>query len=139
MPGPHGFAVRSNIVRLHAVDRSQAKARPAIKRHAPDAAASTASRPNVCDDGQRPSWGQDGAGYKFDLGLQQCGIFLQRGLDRQFTDLPVGQISEWIPPACLAASELEGSVALPSCRSRRTMSAVRARADITLRRQDFGF
>ena len=38
--------------------RSRAEARPAI-RHAPDAAASIASRPNVRDDGQRPSPGTE--------------------------------------------------------------------------------
>ena len=32
--GPHDFAVRSNIVRQRAVDRSRAKARPAIPSHA---------------------------------------------------------------------------------------------------------
>src|SRR6202171_3862993 len=52
-----------------------------------------ASRPNVRDDGQRPSSGRNGAGSKSDLGLRRSGIFLQRGLDTQFTDLPVGQIS----------------------------------------------
>ena len=49
----HRTLQRCSSVRL---DRSQAEARPAI-RHAPDAAASTASRPNVRDDGQRPSFG----------------------------------------------------------------------------------
>ena len=53
MPGPHGFAVRNNIVRLHAVRRSR-ETRPAIPFHA-NAAASTATRPNVRDDGRRPS------------------------------------------------------------------------------------
>src|SRR6202165_3634620 len=74
--GPHDFAVRSNIIRPRATC-------------APDAAASTASRPNVRDDGQRPSSGRNGAGSKSDLGLRRSGIFLQRGLDTQFTDLPV--------------------------------------------------
>jgi hypothetical protein len=98
--GPHDFAVRSNISRQLA-SRSLTE-NPALRSpRAPNAAASTASRPNVRDDGQRPSWGQDGAGYKFDLGLRRSGIFLQRGLDGQFTDLPVGQISGWIPPASL--------------------------------------
>ena len=51
--------------------------KPALRfRPCTDAAASTASRPNVRDDGQRPSWGQDGAGYRFDLGLRRRGIFL---------------------------------------------------------------
>jgi hypothetical protein len=54
VPGPHGFAVRFSIIRLPALDRSQAEARPAILSRA-NAAASTASRPNVRDDGQRPS------------------------------------------------------------------------------------
>jgi hypothetical protein len=65
--GPHGFAVRSHpsspkgfaghgAVRLARADRSQAKTRPAISTR-DDAAASTASYPNVRDDGQRPSKG----------------------------------------------------------------------------------
>jgi hypothetical protein len=53
--GPHDFAVRSNISRQRAVDRSQVF-RPALRSHrAQNAAASTASRPYVRDDGQRPS------------------------------------------------------------------------------------
>jgi hypothetical protein len=40
----------------------------------------------------RPSVGWDGEGYRFDLGQRRSGIFLQMGLDSQFTDLPVGQI-----------------------------------------------
>jgi hypothetical protein len=55
------------------------------------AAASTASHPNVRDDGQRPSSGQDGGAYSFDLPDGESEIFLQRGLDRKFTDLPDGQ------------------------------------------------
>jgi hypothetical protein len=43
----------SNIVRQHAGRRSR-ETRPAIPC-TPDAAASTATRPNVHDDGQRPS------------------------------------------------------------------------------------
>jgi hypothetical protein len=51
--GPHGFAVRCNIVRLRALDRSQAK--PALRsRPRADAAASTASHPNVRDDHDTP-------------------------------------------------------------------------------------
>jgi hypothetical protein len=57
----------------------------------PDAAASTASRPNVRDDGQRPSSGRDGGGYSFDLPDGLSGIFLLQGLDSQITDLPVRQ------------------------------------------------
>src|SRR6202023_3331365 len=47
------------------------------------AAASTASRPNVRDDGQRPSEGRDGESYRFDLGFGKTEIFFQKGLDRQ--------------------------------------------------------
>jgi hypothetical protein len=60
-------------------------------------AASTASRPAFVTIAIRPSVGQDGCGYRFDLGFGKTEIFLQIGLDRQFTDLltdlPVGQIS----------------------------------------------
>jgi len=102
MPGPHGFAVRApvyakgfagfcasrsfnedgnNIARLAHLDRSRGSSRPAIPsvRHA---AASTASRPNVRDDGQRPSSGQDGGTSSFDLPDGRSELFLQRELDR---------------------------------------------------------
>ena len=58
------------------------------------AAASTASRPYVRDDGQRPSSGRDGGSCKSDLGLWRSGIFLLTGLDRKITGQPVGQISK---------------------------------------------
>jgi hypothetical protein len=82
--GPHGFAVRDSLVRPH--------------KNVPEATASTASRPNVHDDGQRPSqWGQDGERCRFDLPDGRSGIFFQKGLDKRFVgpfgDLPVGQIS----------------------------------------------
>ena len=48
-------------------DRSRVKTRPATQSRA-NAAASTASRPNVRDDGQRPSVGRDGGRYRSDLG-----------------------------------------------------------------------
>src|ERR1700736_4373179 len=55
--------------------------------------ASTASRPNVRDDGQRPSEGQDGGGYRFDLGQRRSEIFLQIGLDRPNQLDPLQEIS----------------------------------------------
>jgi hypothetical protein len=60
--GPHDFAVRSNISRQHAGDLSQVF-RPALRSHrAQDAAASTASHPNVRDDHDTPLFsGRDGA------------------------------------------------------------------------------
>src|SRR6202521_4912965 len=52
--GPNDFAVRDCISRLRAVDRSQIF-RPALRSHrALNAAASTASRPNVRDDHDTP-------------------------------------------------------------------------------------
>jgi hypothetical protein len=52
--GPHDFAVRCNISRPRAVDHSRIqRTRPAIHRTL-NAAASTASRPNVRDDHDTP-------------------------------------------------------------------------------------
>src|ERR1700682_1037017 len=68
--GPHDFAVR-------------------LTRHSSKAlSASTASRPASVTIASRPSMGRDGERYIADLGLRRSGIFLQRGLDRQVTDLP---------------------------------------------------
>ena len=89
--GPHDFAVRSNISRQRAVDRSQAEAHPAITCRAKRCRVHRIP-PRVRDDGQRPSVGRDSESYSFDLGFGKTEIFLQMGLDRQFTDLPVGQI-----------------------------------------------
>ena len=47
--------------------------------------------PYVRDDRETPLCvGRDGESYKGDLGLRKTRIFLQMGLDRQITDLPVG-------------------------------------------------
>src|SRR6202171_1420017 len=55
--GPHDFAVRCNISRPHAVDRSQAFRQPTLRsRRAQNAAASTASAPRVRDDHDTPLW-----------------------------------------------------------------------------------
>src|ERR1700686_1697152 len=56
--GPHDFAVRNNISRQHAGDRSQAS-RPALQSHrAQNAAASTATHPAFVTIMMRPSlWG----------------------------------------------------------------------------------
>jgi hypothetical protein len=63
-------------------DRSR-ETRPAIPFHA-DAAASTATRPNVRDDGQRPSLRDRMArACRDDLPDKQSGIFFARGLDRK--------------------------------------------------------
>ncbi len=49
--------------------------------------------PNVRDDGRRPSFGRDGRSCRRDLPVGLSEIFFGRGLDRDFADLPVGQIS----------------------------------------------
>jgi hypothetical protein len=55
---PHDFTVRSNIVRQHAADCSQAVRRPALPpRVTPDAAASTAPLPAFLTIANRPSCG----------------------------------------------------------------------------------
>src|SRR5713226_5337928 len=55
---PHDFTVRSNIVRQHAADCSQAVRRPALPpRVTPDAAASTAPHPASVTIAIRPSCG----------------------------------------------------------------------------------
>ena len=78
--GPHDFAVRE----------------PALSSAAQ--AASTASRPASVTIAIRPSVGRDIEGYRFDLGQAEMEIFLQMGLDSQFTDLPVGQNQSTCPP-----------------------------------------
>jgi hypothetical protein len=90
VPGPHGFAVRRNIVRLRAVNRSQAEAHPAIPC-APDAAASTASLPNVADDHDTPLfWGRDGGSYTFDLpdGMKRKISLRDKKMTRQWNRRP---------------------------------------------------
>src|SRR5258706_5330608 len=80
--GPHDFAVRSNISRRRAVDRSQIF-RLALQSHrAQNAAASTASRPASVTIAIRPSVEWDGEGCRCDLGRAKTEIFLQTGLDR---------------------------------------------------------
>jgi hypothetical protein len=69
--GPHDFAVRftppSSVM----------------------ASASTATCPNVRDDGRRPSGGTGWRQFSFDLPDGLSGIFLREGLDRLLGDLPV--------------------------------------------------
>jgi hypothetical protein len=76
--GPHDFAVRKHTLSSVAWF------------------ASTASRPNVRDDGQRPSFGTGRRSFKSDLGQARREIFLRTGLDAGSTDdgdLPDGQIT----------------------------------------------
>src|SRR3979411_2201212 len=83
------------VVRLRAVDRSRVFRQPALRsRHAPAAAASTASHPASVTIAIRPSGGRDGEGSRTDLGQGEMKIFLQMGLDSRTTDLPVVQ-NQW--------------------------------------------
>jgi hypothetical protein len=79
------------------------------------AAASTASRPNVRDDGQRPSSGQDGGTSSFDLPDGESELFLQRGLDRILLICPSGKIFNRsdICPFCVKLDVLEISAFEP--------------------------
>src|SRR5207248_6057348 len=76
-------------------DRSRGSSRPATAC-APDALASTASRPAFVTIAKRPSVGTGRLGYASDLGQARTEIFLPKGLDRQSgktrSDLPVRQI-----------------------------------------------
>src|SRR5947199_3116995 len=86
-------------------DRSRGSSRPATAC-APDALASTASRPASVTIAKRPSVGTGRLGYAADLGQAETEIFLQKGLDRQTgktpSDLPVRQI-------CWSISSLRGA------------------------------
>jgi hypothetical protein len=74
-------------------DHSRAK--PALRsRFARNAAASTASHPNVRDDREAPLLvRRDARTYKSDLPDGLSEIFFARGLDRNSRTLPVGQIT----------------------------------------------
>jgi hypothetical protein len=70
--GPHDFAVRFNAVRQGRIHVHRIPFR-------------------VRDDREPPLWKErDGVRYKADLGMLKIRIFLQKGLDSQITDLPVG-------------------------------------------------
>ena len=75
--GPHGFAVRELML------SSKHQSRP------PHPA------PNVRDDREPPLFsGTRRAQYASDLGFLKIRKFLREGLDRQLSDLPVGQRSQ---------------------------------------------
>jgi hypothetical protein len=83
---------------------------PALRlRRAPNAAASTTSRPASVTIAIRPSVGRDGEASKSDLGHAGTGIFLQIGLDRANQIDPLQQIA----PSCssILADSFEGRVA----------------------------
>jgi hypothetical protein len=71
----------NSVCRPHAVYRSRGSSRPAITSRARRCRVHRIP-PRVNDDGQRPSVGRDGGGYRSDLGERGTEIFLQMGLDR---------------------------------------------------------
>jgi len=90
--GSHDFAVRNNIARPCAADRSL-ETRPAIHGCAPDTAASTASRLTSVTIAIRPFVGRDGGINKGVSTKAGSEIFLQMGLDTIVAGQPRGQIS----------------------------------------------
>jgi hypothetical protein len=93
--GPHDFAVRDNISRPRAVDRSRIqRTRPAIPSRAQRCLRPSHPAPNVRDDRETPLLvRRDSRSCRCDLGGTKTEIFLQTGLDRKIRTTPDGQIS----------------------------------------------
>src|SRR5216684_4822431 len=98
--GPHDFAVRSNISRQHAGDRSRIQ-EPALRSHrAQNAAASTASRPYVRDDHDTPLlWGGMRKVLDVIWGVRKQKYFCKGGWTPLSTNRPTGKSLE---PALLS-------------------------------------
>jgi len=81
VPEPHGFAVRCNAG--HLARRARSRENPPCEQHlAPDAAASTASRPAFVTTRDPPLLSRrDSAEIATDLGRMKSGIFLRGRLD----------------------------------------------------------
>ena len=81
---PHRSFCETGKQRRSSCARSIAHGISALQsHHAPDAAASTASHPNVRDDRQRPSLRYETAGLSSaDLGVAKTGIFFGGRVDR---------------------------------------------------------
>ena len=86
---PHDLTVRGRLrqrLRRAWYPSAEALAKAGSALFVKSAAASTASRTYVCDDRETPLCvGRDGGSYGVDLPDEQNEIFLQRGLDSQFT------------------------------------------------------
>jgi len=94
--GPHDFAVRNNIVRLHAVNRSRAQRTALRPRLRADAAASTASRPAFVTIASRPSGDETGRLIEVILASAKAEYFSNQGWTG-FADLPDGQFASEVP------------------------------------------
>jgi hypothetical protein len=84
--GPHDFAVRRRAVRRRAWAIAHGSIRPALRSHLrAGTAASTAPRPNVRDDGQRPSFGTGWQSYSLTSISEKQKYFLPRDWTGQIT------------------------------------------------------
>jgi hypothetical protein len=82
--------------------------KPALPpRFAHDAAASTASRPNVRDDGQRPSLGTGWRVSRTDLGQRRNRIFFGMGLDSRIKTI-ARRANHWSDYTLPCGPKLEG-------------------------------
>src|ERR1700730_18252401 len=85
--GPHDFAVRSNIVRQRAVDRSRAKARPAIPSHAQRCRVHRIP-PRVRDDRDTPLlWDETASDIEVIWVSAEQEYFCKRGWTTQISDV----------------------------------------------------
>jgi hypothetical protein len=93
--GPHDFAVRDQ----HLSSACRGIAHKSFDQPCDPIARKTLPRPPhpvpyVRDDRETPLCvGRDAKNSRCDLGCVKTEIFLQRGLDSKFADLPVGQIA----------------------------------------------
>src|SRR5712671_5725566 len=91
--GPHDFAVRSNISRPRAVDRSRAHHPPCNPVARKTLPRPSHPAPNVRDDRETPLLvGRDGGSCRCDLGGTKTELFLLTGLDRKIGTMPDRQI-----------------------------------------------
>src|SRR5712692_7016387 len=120
--GPRDFAVRCNISRPLAVDRSQVFQLALQSRRAQNAAASTASHPASVTIAIRPSVERDGDSSRFDLGCVGTEISFGKSEIRLDTKLPDGQITRANARTSYPWSRGGGPVrwnSHPPCRNRR--------------------
>jgi len=105
MPGPHGFAVRSNpaspsgfagLWRRSSARRLIAHGKPALQLRSHRRCRVHRSPPHVRDDGQRPSAWDGMAGFiNLIWGNQEEEYFRSPGWTKPMRDLPVGQHKRW--------------------------------------------
>ena len=126
--GPHDFAVRCNISRPHAVDRSQAFRQPALQsRRAQNAAASTASNPASVTIAIRPSVGWTSRVIDVIWGKWEPKYFSEKpknNLTRHSTSRPTGKSPEPVLLSTPSVFRMNGS--------RKPSPGSRGRSDLSL-------